>query len=722
MPHCVRSVPVSFARASIGGSALPVNRISVAPGSRVRSGSCPNRANCPEYAARIANGPALPMPAPTPVPPPTGTLTFLFSDIEGSTRMWQAAPDAMQAALARHDAILRRDIEARGGHVFKTAGDAFCAAFATPWLALEAALAAQQALRTEPWPPQAPIRVRIALHSGAAELRNGDYFGPPLNHVARLLSAGHGGQTLVSSVTCELCHDRLPAGAAMKSLGEHGLKDLARRQTIYQLSHPALPQAFPPLRTLLAPLDAGVPSIAVLPFVNMSTDEENEFFADGLSEELLNVLAKIKDMRVASRTSAWSFKGTRTDTPTIAQKLGVAHLLEGSVRKAGNRVRITAQLIDVATDSHLWSETYDRELTDIFAVQDDIAQSVVIELRRALLDAKAAGPSADDAASEVAHAAQGRGDDAVAYQLYLEGRSRANFLTKGDNARAIELFGQAVALQPDFALAWAGLSRAHNQSVAAGFAMPAEGYARARAAAQRALALAPDLVEGLVALGQVLASDDLDWKGADATFRKAIELAPGNAAGLHSASWLAAVYGRIDEALALARRIVALDPLAVNGHVRLARLLADAGAYDEAETEIAIARKLEPAGPRHHAALGRIRLYQGRYAEALAEFEQEPVEWERKSGIALARARLGPPEAAAAALQDIITHDADVAAIQIAEVYAYVDERDAAFAWLERAYVQKDHGVSLLRSHTTFRGLHRDPRWQPFLAKIGIAD
>jgi TolB-like protein/class 3 adenylate cyclase len=662
------------------------------------------------------------MPTPTPAPPPTGTLTFLFTDIEGSTRMWQAAPHAMQAALARHDAILRHDIEARGGHVFKTAGDAFYAAFATPWLALEAALAAQQALRTEPWPPQAPIRVRIALHSGSAELRDGDYFGPPLNHVARLLSAGHGGQTLVSSLTCELCYDRLPAGAAMKSLGEHGLKDLARKQTIYQLSHPSLPQAFPPLRTLLAPLDAGVPSIAVLPFVNMSRDEENEYFADGLSEELLNVLAKIKGLRVASRTSAWSFKGTRTDIPTIAQKLGVAHLLEGGVRKAGNRVRITAQLIEVATDSHLWSETYDRELTDIFAVQDDIAQSVVVELRRTLLDAKPSGMRKDAVATEVAHAAQGRGEDAVAYQLFLEARSRANRVTKEDNARAIELFRQAVALQTDFALAWAGLSRAHYQSVAAGFAMPVDGYAQARAAASRALDLSPDLVEGLVAMGHVLASGDLDWKGADATFRKATEVAPGNAAGLHSASWLAAIYGRIDEALALARRVVALDPLADNGHVRLARLLADSGAYEEAEAALATARQLTPAGPRHHAILGRIRLYQRRYAEALAEFEQEPVDWERKSGIALARSRLGPREAADAALQEIIVNDAETAAVQVAEVYAYRDEKDPAFAWLERAYVQHDHGVSLLRSFTTFRGLHNDPRWQAYLAKIGLAD
>jgi tetratricopeptide (TPR) repeat protein len=162
--------------------------------------------------------------------------------------------------------------------------------------------------------------------------------------------------------------------------------------------------------------------------------------------------------------------------------------------------------------------------------------------------------------------------------------------------------------------------------------------------------------------------------------------------------------------------------LAVNGHVRLARLLADSGAYDEAEAELATARLLKPAGPRHHGTLGRIRLYQGRYAEALAESEQETVEWERKSGIALARSRLGPPEAADAALQDIITHDADIAAIQIAEVYAYRDEKDVAFAWLERAYVQKDHGVSMLRSQPTFRGLHDDPRWRGYLAKIGLAD
>src|SRR5438094_6426815 len=212
---------------------------------------------------------------------PSGTVTFLFTDIEGSTRLWATQHDAMRSSLARHDALLRECIEAHGGHVFKTAGDAFCAAFATAPGAVAAALTAQRALRAERWPDQAAIRARMALHTGAAELRQGDYFGPPLNHVARLLAVGHGGQTLLSETTHDLCRDRLPLGVAAKSLGEHSLKDLPRRQEIFQLFHPDLPQAFPPLKTLFAQSDTDKPSIAVLPFTNLSGNAEQEYFADG---------------------------------------------------------------------------------------------------------------------------------------------------------------------------------------------------------------------------------------------------------------------------------------------------------------------------------------------------------------------------------------------------------------------------------------------------------
>ena len=204
------------------------------------------------------------------------------------------------------------------GHVFKTGGDAFCAAFHTASDALGAALEAQRALHREPWPEGAKLRVRMALHSGAVEVRAGDYFGAPLNRVARLLAAGHGGQTLLSEATHDLCRDHLPPLASVKALGAHGLRDLGRPESVFQACHPDLPQSFPPLRSQsqAAPQEKDAPSIAVLPFVNMSRDEENEYFADGLSEELLNVLAKIRGLRVASRTSAFSFKGKDADIPT----------------------------------------------------------------------------------------------------------------------------------------------------------------------------------------------------------------------------------------------------------------------------------------------------------------------------------------------------------------------------------------------------------------------
>jgi TolB-like protein len=627
----------------------------------------------------------------------------------------------MRAALARHDALLRHCIEDHDGHVFKTGGDAFCAAFHTAPDALAAALDAQRALHREPWPEAAKLRVRMALHSGGVELRDGDYFGAPLNRVARLLAAGHGGQTLLSESMHDLCRDHLPPLASVKALGAHGLKDLGRPEAVFQVCHPDLPQSFPPLKSQVAPPDNETPSIAVLPFVNMSRDEENEYFADGLSEELLNVLAKIRGLRVASRTSAFSFKGKGVDIPTVAQKLNVATVLEGSVRKSGKRVRITAQLIEVASDSHLWSETYDRELDDIFAVQDDIAQSVVKELRAALLGAASGVATEKAAAADVRKASAGRSDKPEAFQLYLQGKFYGERVTQADTDKAIDLFRRALAIDPDFALAWAGLSRMHQVQAGYGFAPINEGFERGREAAQRALHLAPDLAEGLIELGSVEQNHGWNFTAAEASFRRAVELAPGDANALRAAAHLARILGRVDEGLELIRRAIALDPLSARTHRQAAMISVMAERFDDAAASFQLALDLAPNAGLNQGFLAITRLLQGRAEEGLAIAQAESHDVFRNLAFTMIHHALGHPAESDAALQALIDGFGWTAAYQVAEAHAYRHEVDKAFEWLERAYAQRDPGATYTASDVLLRPLHGDPRWQPFLQRMGLA-
>ena len=652
--------------------------------------------------------------------PPSGTLTFLFTDIEGSTRLWETHPEAMRLAVARHDQLLRQSIAARSGYVFKTGGDAFCAAFASAAEAIAAALSAQQAVHAERWPEGLEIRVRMALHTGAAELRDGDYFGPPLNYVARLLATGHGAQTLVSEITQGLSREHLPVGASLKPLGVHSLKDVAGGAAVFQLSHAGLPASFPPLQASApSPPLAALPSIAVLPFINLSRDEENEYFADGLAEELLNVLAKIPGLRVVSRSSAFSFKGSQVDVPTIARKLNVATVLEGSVRKAGSRVRVTAQLVQAATDSHLWSDSYDRNLEDIFALQDDIAQSVVKELRSKLL-----GAGSDVAAKvDVQAATKGRGESAEAHRLYLQAQFFLQRTTEPDTAKAIDYFQRALELDPDYALAWAGLAGACiNQ---AGFYAQegvGEHYEKARTAALRALALEPELAEAHLQLGRVQLGHDWDWASADASHRRALELAPGNVLVLRGAARLALNRGQPEEAIVLLRQATQIDPLNAPLHRSLA--LANLVAGDMAAAELAAAKGIElsPTGGFGHGTLGEILMHQGRVDEALAEIEQESNDVFRLQDLAMVQNARNRTRESSTALQQLIDRSAGVAAYQIAEAYAFCGNADAAFEWLDRAFRQRDPGMASMKNSVPLRKVHGDPRWRSVLAKMNLAD
>ena len=652
---------------------------------------------------------------------PIGTVTFLFTDIEDSSGLWERQREAMQAALARHDALMRQSIARHGGCVIKTTGDGFHAAFTSAPDAIEAALAAQQAIHAEAWPEAARIRVRMGLHTGAAELREGDYYGPAVNRAARLAALGHGGQTLLSEVTHSLCRDFVAPHVTFRPLGEHALKGLGRREAVFELCHPGLPQSFPPLRLLLSPIDENTPSIAVLPFADLSPEKDQEYFTDGLTEELLNVLAKIGGLRVASRTSAFSFKGTKVDIPTVAQKLNVASVLEGSVRKSGSRVRITAQLIQAATDSHLWSQTYDRQLEDIFAVQDDIAQAVVAELRETLLGGGDTALSSTQVKAEVEAAAKGRSTDTDAYPLYLQGRFFADRQTKQDTGKAIEYYKQAIALDPQYAAAWAWLARAYADQGAYEWAPHAEAFEQARAAADRALDLEPNLAEAHAALGFVRMAHDRDWEGAHASFRRALELAPGSAHVLRGAAILAACLGRNEDAIALLRRAVTLDPLSAPAQRVLASRCLYAGLLVEAESALRRALEINPAGGLTHYWLGLLYLARSRWEEARAAFQQEGNAVLRLLGVTLVERALGHAELARTTLNEMVDKHASGGTFQIALAYATIGDADKAFEWLERADAQRDPGLIEIKAEMLLRSLYDDPRWPVFLQKLGFS-
>jgi len=653
-------------------------------------------------------------------PLPVGNVTFLFTDIEGSTKLWETQAEAMRVALARHDALLRESIGKHAGHIFKTGGDSFYAVFRTAPHALAAALAGQRALHAERWPQDAPLQVRMALNTGTPELRDSDYFGPPLNRVARLMAAAHGGQTLVSEATRGFCEDTLPPGTLLKSLGEHAFRDLPQPEPVFQLCYPGLPESFPPLRTM-AIVDA-TPSIAVLPFANLSRDEDNEYFAEGLSEELLNVLARIRGVRVASRTSAWSFKGKEIDVRDVAQKLNVGTLLTGSVRKAGKRVRISAQLVDAGKDSNLWSNSYDRELDDIFAVQDDIAQAVVMELREALLGAQPDAAENAQVKAEVTAAGSGRSQNAEAYTFYLQGQFFKSHLTREGTAKAVECYERALALDREYALAWAGLSRALVDQAGQSWVPPVEAYGRAADAAERAVALGPSLPETHTAMGWVRMHRDWDWKGADTSFRRALELAPGSTLAMNGAGTLIGCLGRLDEACGLFRRAVELDPLNVSFNRNLGLFCLANDALEEADVALNETLQLSPRSGLTYFWLALVRLHQGRPDDALAMIEKEANEVWQKIGVAVVQHARGNGAESDAALAEVIEKYGHEAAYQVAEMCAFRGEADRAFEWLERTYELRDPGIAYMKMDLLLRDLHADPRWRPFLQKMRLAD
>jgi TolB-like protein len=453
-------------------------------------------------------------------------------------------------------------------------------------------------------------------------------------------------------------------------------------------------------------------SIAVLPFVNMSSDKEQEYFSDGLSEELLNQLAQVPQLRVIARTSSFSFKGKEVDVSTIAKALNVANVLEGSVRRSANTLRVTAQLIRASDSSHLWSQTYDRDRTDIFKVQDEIAADVVAALKVKLLPTQEL-PKAP------------RTNNPEAYQQYLQGRYYLNRFSIADLEKARVFLERSSELDPTFPLAWAALSQVWNlQTGWSDKLTRAEfdaGVLRARDAADRALKLDPNLPEALTARFAIQFYFDFDWKGGAETIKRAQTFAPSDPLVLISAAQVAAIFGDYARGVDLARRAVAHDPVNAQVRVYLGTALLQARKPTESRTEYEHVAELNPSTPWAYAGGGMVDLFEGKNAEALAAAEHETTEFARLVVSAVALWNLGRKEESDAALATLIKDDADVGAFQIAEVYSGRGEKDNAFLWLDRARRQQDPGIAYYPNDPLLDSLRSDPRWATFQRSIGLA-
>ncbi len=474
--------------------------------------------------------------------------------------------------------------------------------------------------------------------------------------------------------------------------------------------------------TSATPASAATPaipekSIAVLPLVNSSGDPANEYFADGMSEEFISTFSRLAALKVIGRASSFQFKGKTVDSKTVGEKLGVHYLLEGSVRKAADRVRIAVALVKAGDGSNVWSETYDRELKDIFAVQSEIAGAVAKQLKVALL-------GTDGQSAQLTTAATPSNQNVEAYNALLQGNFYDNRSTADDTRKAIGYYEEAIRLDPRYALAYAKLSRA-AVTLGSNYGSIAtkereEAIAKGRLAAKRSLELGPNLADAHSAQGVILRDVDLNYVEAEAEIRRALELAPQDPSVIQAFAGLLSRLGRLDEALALGQRAIALEPLRGASYFSHSFNLTVLGRYDEAEAAVRKAIELQPQSARNYAQLAIIQILRGKSGAAVEFAKKETDPYWRTYALALAHFANGDRAEADAALKKLIDETADSGASQIATVYALRKEPDKMFEWLEHGWPTNDPAVDQLLSDPFLRAYKDDPRFIAFAQKIGV--
>ena len=521
------------------------------------------------------------------------------------------------------------------------------------------------------------------------------------------------GPTAMSVLTKRMV-DPVPSVRRLRAAVPPGIEEVLAR-ALARTPADRFPTAAAFAEALSAPGAAGptAPVVAVLPFVNLSTDPENEYFADGMTEDVILHLSKLKTLDVIARASVMPFKVRKQGIREIAAALNAGALLDGSVRRAGNRVRIVAQLIDAATEEHLWGETYDRELTDIFAIQTDVALQIAAALQAELT------------VDERSRIEQPPTTDLHAYQLYVQGRHSLERFTTDGMTRGIRLFEAAIAHDPRFALAYASIGLAWIELGESGETEPSGAHAKATIAVTRALELDPNLADAHAASGYLKTVAEHDWAGAEQAFKRALVLQPGNADAFDHYGRLCGSMGRFDEALALLRRAQALDPRVHRSDV--ANALLRTGRVEEALEEGRRLVASDPMYDRGHTTVGWACQRLGRHDEAIASLRQAmevspgKTIWLAQLGEALGLAGRTDEARAVLAQLEVLSATRYVSPYHFAYVHTGLGEYDAAMDWLERAYAERAGAIYGIKGSFLFAPLRGHPRFVALLGRMGLA-
>jgi adenylate cyclase len=653
---------------------------------------------------------------------------IMFTDIEGYTAIMQQNEQRALSLKDRHRLILENEHKNFDGKVVQYYGDGTLSIFSSAVQAVKCALAMQRSYCQ--WPS---VPVRIALHVGDVIMNDGHVFGDGVNLASRIESLGVPGSVLISDkVNAEI---RNHPEIRTISAGSYKFKNVEREVEVFTIDDEALVKPLPgslkgktdgnagtqekkidgqSTTASKAPPPTFNKSIAVLPFVNMSNDPEQEYFSDGMAEEILNSLAHIKNLNVAGRTSSFQFKGKNIDLREVGQKLGVSTVLEGSVRKQQNRLRVTAQLINVEDGFHLWSERYDREMDDIFAIQDEIALSVTENLKITLLEKE----------REIITTTHTENKDA--YDLYMKGRFYWNRRGKG-LVMALDFFLEAAKLDPDFSLAHAGIADTYALFAFYSILPPHQVIPKAKQAAERAITLNPARIEPYSVLAYITSFYDWNWDDAEKQFNKAIAIDPGYApAHYWYSNYLSFIKRDYDHAVSEALRSVELDPLVSHTQNTLATVYVCFGKYEEARKVGEKAVDLDANAFLSYYFLSTALCGLGEYQQAI-ETINFAINLSGRHQYTLSLLswlyyKSDNMPGAEALLEELIRRSKTefISALSLAVAAYSAKDYDKAFAYCEQAFEERASLLVAINAFPFFSFIKTDPRFKIFIERMNF--